>query len=191
MDQPTHDYQLLLDQLKTQPEDTQTQNYVFKCLHHDLLKKDWFKSCRDCLQQHPEFLEDAVQIALSKIFESFKDQGNDGAYSWLKTTFRRTCIDLARQEGLVRNHGVTVRNTIRKAVRLDGLELEDLELGKDFIRLSKNQAQPRTQKDPTQAGLEARLAVLSDDERNQLESLVLDGFEPPGALLDKIKPLCS
>ena len=60
-----------------------------------------------------------------------------------------------------------------------------------FSRPNNEKTKPPTRNDPTKAELNARLRLLTEEERCQLESLVLDGVEPSRAFLDKIKPLCS
>lgn len=190
------DIQLLLDGLKRDPVDCHLQHDAWIKLEEFLHQLYWsknFKASRGPIENHPEvkgFVHDAVQDTILKVFEEVHQQGSKGAFTWLRRVFKNALTDFARREGLIRSdpkNNKQIQHMIREAFSFDetkGWQDDGFTLA--LYPLPKA-AKPRTSHDETQADLEARLAILTDDERQQLESLVLDGIEPPTAILRKIK----
>ena len=194
------DIQLLLDGLKRDPVDCHLQHDAWIKLEEFLHQLYWskdFKASRGPIENHPEvkgFVHDAVQDSILKVFKYLHQQGTEGAFTWLRKLFKNALTDKARREGLLRSdpcNNKHIQHTIRDAFSFDETKVrpEDRLILALYPLLKA--AKPRTSHDETQADLEARLSVLTEDERVQLESLVLEGIEPPKALLDKFISLSS
>ena len=196
------DIQLLLDGLKRNPplspsgSCTLLQQDAWIKLNEFIVEKIYwskkFKASRGLIENHPEvkgFLHDAVQDTILKVFEKVHQQGSEGAFTWLRRLFKNALTDKARREGLLRSdpfNNKQIQHTIRDAFTFEEtLEDPDHPFTLAVYPLLKP-AKPRTSHDETEADLEAPLALLSNEERYQLETLVLDGVEPSRSLMKKI-----
>ena len=192
--------QVLLDALKRNPNDSLLQHDAWIKLEKFLHQLYWhktFKASRGPIENHQQregFLHDAVQDSILKVFKEVHQQGEEGGFTWLRRLFKNVLTDNARKEGLIRsdpkNHK-GIQATIRGAFSFDETKVSPKDSFHLCVGAYHERTDPRTSHSPTQADLEARLALLTDEESNQLEMFVFDGTLPPRAILEKIKSLCS
>jgi DNA-directed RNA polymerase specialized sigma24 family protein len=192
--------QVLLDALKRNPNDSLLQHDAWIDLEKFLHQIYWhktFKASRGPIENHQQregFLHDAVQDSILKVFKEVHQQGEEGGFTWLRRLFKNVLTDNARREGLIRsdpkNHK-GIEATIRGAFSFDETKVRPEDSFHLRVGACHEVAKLRSSHSPTQADLEARLAILTDDEWNHLEMLVFDGTLPPRGLLEKIKSLCS